>query len=65
VKNWLFVGHPEAGQRSAILYSIIVSCHRRGIDPLLYLRDVLTRLPTMTNQDNLETLVPALWQPPA
>lgn len=62
-KNWLFVGHPEAGQRSAILYSIIVSCHRRGIDPLAYLRDVLTRLPAMTNQNNLEALVPALWQP--
>ncbi|HEX2860932.1 MAG TPA: IS66 family transposase, partial [Lacunisphaera sp.] len=25
-KNWLFIGHPEAGQRTAILYSIIVSC---------------------------------------
>lgn len=23
-KNWLFIGHPEAGQRSAIIYSIIV-----------------------------------------
>ena len=27
-ENWLFVGHPEAGQRSAILYSVIVSCLR-------------------------------------
>jgi Transposase IS66 family len=25
-KNWLFIGHPDAGQRSAILYSLIVSC---------------------------------------
>ncbi|RRJ95662.1 IS66 family transposase [Opitutaceae bacterium TAV4] len=25
LKNWLFVGHPGAGQRCAILYSIIVS----------------------------------------
>ncbi len=34
-KNWLFIGHPDAGQRSAILYchSIVVSCERRGIDP--------------------------------
>ncbi len=33
-KNWLFIGHPDAGQRSAILYSLIVSCQRHGKDPL-------------------------------
>jgi len=62
-KNWMFIGHPEAGQRSAILYSLIVSCERRGIDPLAYLRDVLTRLPAMTNQDDLSVLLPKNWQP--
>lgn len=62
-KNWLFIGHPQAGQRSAILYSIVVSCQRRGIDPLAYMRDVLTRLPSMTNQDDLDPLTPAYWQP--
>ncbi len=36
-KNWLFIGHPDAGQRSAILYSLIVSCQRHGKDPLAYL----------------------------
>jgi hypothetical protein len=48
----LFIGHPDAGDRSAIIYSIIVSCQRRGIDPLAYMRDVLSRLPSMTNQDD-------------
>jgi transposase len=62
-KNWLFIGHPDAGQRSAIIYSIVVSCQRRGLDPLAYLRDVLTRLPTMTTRDDLTPLTPALWQP--
>jgi hypothetical protein len=33
-KNWLFIGHPKAGQRSAILYSLIVSCQRHGKAPL-------------------------------
>src|SRR5690606_41076129 len=31
-KNWLFIGHPEAGDRSAILYSIKIgraSCRER------------------------------------
>lgn len=64
-QSWLFIGHPDAGQRSAIIYSIVVSCQRRGIDPLTYLRDVLTRLPRMTTRDNLAALTPALWQPTA
>ena len=61
-KNWLFIGHPDAGQRSAIIYSLMGSCRRRGIDPLLYLRDVLTRLPTMTNRDDLSELLPSKWK---
>ncbi|HUG11209.1 MAG TPA: transposase domain-containing protein [Opitutaceae bacterium] len=63
-KNWLFIGHPDAGQRSAILYSMIVSCQRHGKDPLAYLRDVLSRLPALTNQDDLGTLTPARWTAP-
>jgi transposase len=63
LKNWLFVGHPEAGQRSAILYSIIVSCLRHGIEPLAYLRDVLARLPSMTNQGDFDALMPSRWKP--
>ena len=30
-----------------------------------YLRDALSRLPTMTNQDDLDALTPRLWQPAA
>jgi hypothetical protein len=56
------VGHPGAGQRSAIIYSIVISCQRRGIDPLAYLRDVLSRLPQMTTRDDLSPLLPANWQ---
>ena len=62
-KNWLFIGHPDAGQRSAILYSIIVSCQRHGKDPLAYLRDLLTRLPRMTSRDDLTPLLPVNWTP--
>lgn len=64
-KNWLFIGHPDAGDRSAVIYSLTVSCQRRGIDPFAYLKDVLSRLPTMTNQDNITALTPAHWKPPA
>jgi transposase len=61
-KNWLFIGHPQAGWRSAVIYSIVVSCRRRGIEPWDYLRDVLTRLPTM-QQSQLPSLLPANWKP--
>jgi len=61
-KNWLFIGHPEAGWRSAVIYSVIVSCRRRGIDPWDYLRDVLQRLPGM-KQSELPSILPGRWQP--
>lgn len=59
-KNWLFIGEAEAGQRSAILFTIIEACRSRGIDPQTYLRDVLTRLPTMTNRQ-VKDVTPASW----
>ena len=59
-KNWLFIGRQDTGWRSAILYTIIGSCLRRGIDPHAYLEDVLTRLPSMTTRQ-IDQLLPANW----
>jgi transposase len=59
-KNWLFVGEAGAGQRGAILYSIIETCRRRNIDPDAYLRDVLSRLPRMTNHQ-IPEITPEAW----
>jgi transposase len=59
-KNWLFFGDAAAGKRSAILYTIIESCRRWGIDPYAYLRDVLTRLPSMTNHQ-VKDITPEAW----
>ncbi|XHR26743.1 MAG: IS66 family transposase [Chthoniobacteraceae bacterium] len=58
-KNWLFVGDAAAGQHGAILYTVIENCRRQGIDPYAYLRDVLTKLPTLTNKQMKE------WTPAA
>ena len=63
-KNWLFIGEADAGDRGAILYTIIESCRRRGVEPFAYLKDVLTRLPQMTNKQVPE-LLPAVWGKPA
>lgn len=59
-KNWLFVGDAGAGQRGAILYTVIESCRRRGLDPFAYLREVLTRLPNMTNWQ-IPEVTPEAW----
>jgi hypothetical protein len=59
-KNWLFIGEAEAGQRSAILFTLIEACRTRGIDPQNYLRAVLTRLPTLTNRQ-IKDVTPEAW----
>lgn len=59
-KNWLFIGEANAGQRSAIIYTVIESCRRRRIEPYIYLREVLTRLPHLTNKQVPE-IVPKAW----
>ena len=59
-KNWLFVGEAGAGQHSAVVYTVIESCRRRGLDPYAYLREVLTRLPQMTNRQ-IPEVIPQRW----
>ncbi len=59
-KNWLFIGEAQAGARSAIIYTIIECCRRRGLDPFAYLREVFTRLPSMTNWQ-VKDLTPEAW----
>jgi transposase len=61
-KRWLFIGHPDAGWRSAVIYSILVSCRRRGINPEDYLTDVLRRLPAI-KINQIDSLLPGNWKP--
>ena len=60
-KNWLHIGHIEAGDRAAVLYSILATCGRLGIDPREYLYDVLERIPTHSI-DRIPELIPRNWQ---
>ena len=39
------IGHPQAGQRSAVIYSVLGSRRRHRINPAEYLRDAFERLP--------------------
>lgn len=61
-KNWLFAGSPLAGQRAAVVMSLVQSAKLNGLDPWAYLRDVLARIHTHPNH-RLEELLPHRWRP--
>lgn len=50
-KNWLFIGHPSAGWRSAVIYSITGTCQLLKVNPEQYLAWVLPRLATARSHD--------------
>ena len=60
-KNWLFVGSQQAGERAAVIMSLIESAKLNGHDPWAYLKDVFERLPTLKQRD-LEQLLPHNWR---
>lgn len=50
MRNWLFIGHPDAGWRSAVIYSIVGSCKLLGVNPHSYLKWVLPQLAAATTK---------------
>jgi transposase len=59
-KNYLFFGSDAGGKTAAILYSMVGTCKRHGLDPWSYLRDALTRLPELP-AERLGELLPDVW----
>jgi transposase len=62
-KNWLFMGSEGGGETAAIHFSIVESCKANGVNPYLYLKDVLVRVSTHPAKQVME-LTPRLWKPP-
>jgi transposase len=62
-KRWLFMGHPQAGWRSAVIYSVLNQCPAAwALNPHAYLTDILSRLPSM-KITQIHQLLPANWKP--
>jgi hypothetical protein len=61
-KNYLFAGSHEAAQRAAMIYSFVGTCKQLGINPQLWLENVLERLPYFKRNDDLSCLLPANWK---
>ena len=59
-RNWLFIGSQLAGERAAVVMSLLQSAKLNGHEPWEYLKDVLTRLPTQMNS-RIEELLPHRW----
>jgi len=61
-KNWLFCGSDKGGRTAATLFSLIATCQRHKVEPMAYLRDVLTRI-AATPISQLNQFLPDRWQP--
>jgi len=61
-KNYLFAGSHDAAQRSAMLYSLLGTCKLHNINPFVWLRDVLKRLPEHPI-NRIDELLPQNWKP--
>ena len=60
-KNWLFVGHPDAGLRLANLFTLVENARQAGVDVEAYFTALLTQLPDHSVRRFGEWL-PRAWQ---
>ena len=59
LKNFLFFGSAEAGENSALLYTLVANCKVQGIDAERYFAEVLRRLPAEASDEQAAGLTPA------
>lgn len=60
-KNCLFLGSDAGGRTAATLYSLVASAKRHGLDPFVYLRDVLATI-AVTPLSQLDQFLPDRWR---
>ena len=61
-KNALFAGHDLGAENWAVLASLIETCKLHGVNPEVWLADVLTRLVDNWPNSRLAELTPWAWQ---
>lgn len=59
-KNWLFLGSETGGQTAAIIMSLLGTCWANRVNAWAYLKDVLDRLPSLS-EDRYQELLPHVW----
>ena len=58
-KNYLFFGSLEAGVNNALFYTLMANCKIQGLDPEMYLTEVIKRLPHNATAEQAAELTPA------
>ena len=58
-RNWMFFGSLEAGVNNALLYTLMANCKIQGIDPEIYLTEVIKRLPHNATVEQAAEMTPA------
>lgn len=61
-KNYLFAGSHEAAKRAAMVYTFFSACKQAGVNPEIWLADVLSRIAD-TKIGDLHHLFPQNWKP--
>jgi len=61
-KNYLFAGSHDSAQRTAMFYTFFAACKHHGIDPEIWLNDVLNRIHDH-KISQLHELMPQNWKP--
>lgn len=59
-KNYLFAGSHDSAQRAAVAYTILAACKSAQINPIDYLVDVLSTLPSR-KVNEIDDLMPNQW----
>jgi transposase len=62
-KNALFASGDDGGRRWADLASLVETCKLNGVNPQVYLTDLLTRLVNGWPQSRIDELMPWHWAP--
>jgi transposase len=60
-KNWLFCWTEVGARQVGIIYSVLAACRLQGVDPYVYLVDVLQRIDTHPALA-VQPLTPRLWK---
>ncbi|MCJ8286363.1 IS66 family transposase [Halomonas sp.] len=61
-KNWLFNQTPRGADASAALYSLVETAKVNGLSAYDYLQFVFATLPTLSREDDIDTLLPWRWK---
>jgi len=60
-KNWLFAGSDEGAERAAVIYTVFGTCRLNGVDPWVYVQDVLKKLADGWKHSRIAELLPPDW----